>query len=117
VLNVAFFSDETGESEYKTAYQYAPEQKQAPAPQPVIINNYYYTASAPAPNRPISPRSRWLAFILCFLFGVLGIHRFYVGKVGTGLLWLFTGGMFGIGLAHRSDRILIGGFTDKSGYS
>jgi hypothetical protein len=30
------------------------------------------------------------AFLLCFFFGVFGVHRFYVGKVGTGLLQLFT---------------------------
>ena len=35
--------------------------------------------------------------LLCLFVGVLGVHRFYVGKIGTGLLWLFTGGLFGIG--------------------
>lgn len=116
VLNVAFFSEELDEAEEKAAYRHAPEERQQAAPQPIIINNYYtYTAPAPAPNRPISPRSRWLAFILCFLFGVLGVHRFYVGKVGTGLLWLFTGGMFGFGWLVDLIAILIGGFTDKAG--
>lgn len=33
------------------------------------------------------------AFLLCFFLRVLGVHRFYVGKVGTGLLQLFTGGL------------------------
>ena len=34
----------------------------------------------------ISPRSRLATLLLCFFFGVFGVHRFYVGKVGTGLL-------------------------------
>jgi hypothetical protein len=116
VLNVAFFSEEKDEAEKKTEYRYAPEPeaKQQAAPQPIIINNYY-TAPASAANWPVSPKSRWLSFILCFLFGVLGIHRFYVGKVGTGLLWLFTGGMFGLGWLIDLIAILIGSFTDKSG--
>ena len=37
-------------------------------------------------EKPSSPKSRLVAFLLCFFLGELGIHRFYVGKVGTGLL-------------------------------
>jgi len=44
-------------------------------------------------------RSTFLAYILwCLVFvGFAGIHRFYAGKVFTGLLWLFTGGLLLIG--------------------
>ena len=34
---------------------------------------------------------------LCSGFGALGLHRFYLGRFGTGLLWMFTGGLGGIG--------------------
>lgn len=42
-----------------------------------------------------SPKSRGLALILACLgcLIVAGIHRFYVGKIGTGILWLLTGGV------------------------
>jgi TM2 domain-containing membrane protein YozV len=43
--------------------------------------------------------STFLAYLLWFFsgFGVLGFHRFYLGKIGTGLLYMVTGGLFGIG--------------------
>ena len=37
------------------------------------------------------------AYLLWATLGVLGIHRFYTGHVGSGLIWLFTGGLCGIG--------------------
>ena len=64
---------------------------------------------------PVSPRSRWFAFVLCLFLGPLGIHRFYVGKVGTGLLYLCTGGFFGIGWVLDCFRLLFGWFRDGIG--
>jgi hypothetical protein len=42
-------------------------------------------------------RSLPVAYILWGFVGVLGVHRFYLGRIGTGILWLLTGGLFGIG--------------------
>lgn len=54
-------------------------------------------------------------FLLCWFFGLFGIHRFFVGKIGTGFLMLCTFG--GLGIWWLIDFIIIvcGNFTDKDG--
>ncbi|MFO0905438.1 MAG: TM2 domain-containing protein [Pirellulales bacterium] len=41
-----------------------------------------------------------LAWILLTFFGLFGIHRFYLGKIVTGLIYLFTGGLLGLGILY-----------------
>lgn len=55
------------------------------------------------------------ALLLCFFLGCLGVHRFYVGKVGTGILQLLTFGGFGIWALIDFIMIIVGAFTDKAG--
>ena len=56
------------------------------------------------------------AFLLCFFLGWFGAHRFYVGKVGTGILMICTfGGFFGLWVLIDMIMILVGAFTDKQG--
>ena len=62
-----------------------------------------------------SSKSRIIAFLLCLFFGLAGVHRFYVGKIGTGILWLLTGGLFGIGAVIDFFLIILGGFRDANG--
>ena len=42
-------------------------------------------------------KSLGIAYLLWFFFGILGIHKFYLGRIGMGILYLLTGGFFGIG--------------------
>jgi TM2 domain-containing membrane protein YozV len=65
-------------------------------------------------NDVISPKSRLVALILCFLFGWLGVHRFYVGKIGTGILMIvLCFGFFGLWSFIDLLMIAIGVFKDK----
>lgn len=76
-----------------------------------IVNNYYMN---PTPE-VVSPKNRLAAILLCFFFGVFGVHRFYAGKIGTGILWLLTFGCFGIGYLIDFILICCGVFKDKDG--
>ncbi|UCG42340.1 MAG: TM2 domain-containing protein [candidate division WOR-3 bacterium] len=62
-----------------------------------------------------SNTSKTTALILCIVLSWLGVHRFYVGKVGTGILLLLTIGGCGIWWIINIIQIATGEFTDKQG--
>ena len=72
---------------------------------------------APQANREGSRTHKRIlpAALLCFFFGVFGVHRFYVGKIGTGILQLCTLGGIGIWAVVDFILIVVGAFTDKDG--
>ncbi len=81
---------------------------------------------APAPLRQEPPqfiplqaspyfRTWALVFWAGGFLGLNGLQRFYVGKIGTGLLWFFTGGLLGIGQLIDFILIIAGAFCDKQG--
>lgn len=65
-----------------------------------------------AMNR-VSPKGFVPTILLCFFLGTLGVHRFYVGKIGTGILQLITFGGLGIWTLVDFIMIVTGNFTDS----
>lgn len=62
-----------------------------------------------------SDKSKTTALLLCIFLGMFGVHQFYVGKIGKGILYLFTGGIFCIGWIVDIIKIANGSFTDNVG--
>ena len=62
-----------------------------------------------------SPKGFVPSLILCILLGGLGVHRFYVGKVVTGILMILTLGGLGIWTLIDLIRIAVGSFKDSNG--
>lgn len=72
--------------------------------QPSIVINNANTNSNTNINSNMNPnllgiraRNKWVSFFLCLFIGYLGAHKFYEGKIGMGVLYLLTAGLFGIG--------------------
>ena len=87
------------------------DQATQPAPQPVIVNVYHTAPSQLA----VSDKKRWTAFFLCLFLGWMGVHKFYLGKIGMGVLYFFTFGVFGIGWAIDLILLLFGISRDYQG--
>ena len=66
-------------------------------------------------SHPVSHKSRTVITILCLILGIFGIHRFYAGKTGSGILYFFTLGLFGIGWLVDLIYCLCGTFRDVWG--
>ena len=79
------------------------EMKKTEQPNIVINNSNSNTNSNINTNQNVNcyypgrPKNKWVAFLLCLFLGYLGAHKFYEGRIGLGILYLFTVGLFGIG--------------------
>ena len=62
-----------------------------------------------------SEKKRLVALLLCFFLGGLGIHRFYVGKTGSGIAQILTLGGLGVWVLVDFIMIICGSFADKDG--
>src|SRR6266851_2348893 len=84
-----------------------PHQWQAP---PYLVPPQYAPYPGQIPVMAIEPQKSWIATVLlCQFLGTLGVHRFYTGRIITGILQLLTFGGFGIWVLI--DLIMI--YTDS----
>ena len=79
---------------------------------PIAVSGLASSTPALTDSTVMSEHSRLVAMILAAIFPFPGLHRFYVGKWKTGLLWLFTGGLLMIGQIIDLVMIAVGVFTD-----
>jgi len=101
--------------------QLAQKVTQPQSQQPIVVNvvnnnsNTNTNTNNAGHRIGYARKSRWVAFFLCLFLGYFGAHKFYVGKVGAGFIYLFTVGLFGIGWAMDTIVLLFGGSRDKWG--
>lgn len=88
----------------------------------IVINNVNTNANTNvnqnavgAAGTGISNKSKMVTLILAIVLGCFGGHRFYVGKIGSGVLYLFTGGLFFFGWIYDIIKIASGTFRDGLG--
>lgn len=81
--------------------------------QPVINNQVHVSVNFS--DAFISPKSKGVALLLCIFGGGMGLHHFYVGNFGKGILYCFTMGLFTIGWFIDIIKILTNSFRDRDG--
>jgi len=96
-----------GSAVQQAAPQTAPQMQQA---QPQQTGSFSQATSVED-----APKDWLIALILCFFVGYLGIHRFYTGSVGIGIIQLFTFGGCGVWTLIDFILILTGSYRDNKG--
>jgi len=104
------------ENRYTPSNEYTSGYNNQYRNQPYEYSNNPYVYSYSRDRQPISNKSRLVALLLCIFVGCLGIHHFYVGRTGYGVLYIFTGGLFGIGWFIDLILLATGTFKDSYGF-
>lgn len=89
-----------------------PQQQYVPPVQQQVFRTQVFVNQ---PQVYEKPKSRVVAFLLCFFLGFFGAHKFYLGRPGAGILYIFTMGLFGFGWMIDMFLILFTKVTDSRG--
>lgn len=86
-----------GKKQDETPMYQQPPQYQQPQ---IIINNANTNTNTNINGgmNTGKPKNKWISFALCVFLGYFGAHKFYEGKIGTGILYLCTFGLFFVGV-------------------
>lgn len=103
---------EVEETALKCPYCETDLKKWKDAPTINIVNSNANANTNMFPGYVLKKKS--VALLLAIFLGWLGVHRFYVGKTMTGILWLLTFGLCGVGWAVDVILILTGSFRDAA---
>lgn len=98
-------------AKYSSDYTNTQTVHSQPAQSQTFINNQYINNASFIPG--VSKKSKTTALILCIFLGYFGAHKFYVGKIGMGIVYLFTFGLFGFGWLIDIFSIATGSFKDE----
>lgn len=87
----------------------------------MVVNNYYIVEDSDGKPKMehvvedinVSPCNRLVTLILCVFGGMLGLHHFYAGRIGMGIAYIFTGGLFGVGWIIDIIAIIGGWYEDS----
>lgn len=64
----------------------------------IVINNTNTNMNQNIAGYLPKPKNKWVALLLCIFLGFFGAHKFYEGKIALGVVYIFTGGLFFIGV-------------------
>lgn len=81
------------------------ELKQSNSQPTIVVNNANTNVNTVGIGGRV--RNKWVALLLCFFVGWLGAHRFYEGKIISGIVYFFTFGLFGVGVVIDLIALLL----------